>query len=85
MEDLILSYHDLNGTVIDELSEEPSPLEFMRYVGKNRPFVVRGGVSYWPAIRQWTVKYLRDIMNDQLVKVAITPHGLVARPLIIFV
>ena len=79
MEDLILSYHELNRTAVDELDNEPSPLEFMRYIGKNRPFVVRGGISHWPAIRQWTMKYLRDVMKDQLVKVAITPHGSVAK------
>lgn len=40
-QDLLETYNDLNPASVDELYEEPSPLEFMRYVAKNRPFVVR--------------------------------------------
>ena len=46
---LIETYHELNAAVVDELSAEPSPLEFMRYVATNRPFVVRGGAKNWAA------------------------------------
>ncbi|KAL2760558.1 hypothetical protein ACRALDRAFT_1066933 [Sodiomyces alcalophilus JCM 7366] len=34
---LITTYNELNSHVIDELSEEPSPLEFLRYVARNTP------------------------------------------------
>ena len=40
-QDLLETYNDLNPANVEELYEEPSPLEFMRYVAKNRPFVVR--------------------------------------------
>ncbi|KAL9123348.1 MAG: hypothetical protein Q9187_000075 [Circinaria calcarea] len=79
IQELISSYHELNSTFVDELNGEPSPLEFARYIGKNRPFVVRGGISRWPAVRKWSLQYLRDVMKDQPVKVAITPHGFVRR------
>ncbi|KAF2817842.1 Clavaminate synthase-like protein [Mytilinidion resinicola] len=73
--DLIVSYHELNSTTIDELHEEPSPLEFMRYVARNRPFVVRKGAESWTARKVWNAKYLVDVMGRQLVNVAVTPHG----------
>lgn len=71
------SYQELNGTTVDELQNEPSPLEFLRYCGKNRPFIVRGGASEWPAVQNWNVEYLKQALGTQLVNVAITPHGLV--------
>ncbi|KAF2262945.1 Clavaminate synthase-like protein, partial [Lojkania enalia] len=73
--DLITTYHDLNPTTIDELDEEPSPLEFMRYVSRNRPFVIRKGASSWKACQKWNATYFTRLMEDQHVNVAITPHG----------
>ncbi|SLM38298.1 JmjC domain [Lasallia pustulata] len=71
----ILSYQELNGTTIDELQNEPSPLEFMRFCAKNRPFTVRGGASEWPAVQHWNVEYLKQALGTKLVNVAVTPNG----------
>jgi jumonji domain-containing protein 7 len=76
--DLITAYHDFNATIIDELHEEPSALEFMRYVAKNRPFVVRGGAKGWKACESWDAAYLSDVMRSEDVQVAVTPYGYVA-------
>ncbi|KAL2357462.1 cupin-like domain-containing protein [Cryomyces antarcticus] len=73
--DLIVTYHDLNPLGVDELTEEPSPLGFMRYVARNRPFVVRGAANEWKARRRWNAEYLTGVMRSQPVNVAITPHG----------
>ena len=73
--DLITTYHDLNSTQIDTLHEEPSPLEFMRYVARNRPFVIKNGAADWPARKKWTAAYLKDAMQGQTVNVSLTPHG----------
>ena len=78
IEDLITAYHEFNATVIDELHEEPSALEFMRYVAKNRPFVVRGGAKGWKACESWDAAYLSDVMRSEDVQVAVTPYGYVA-------
>lgn len=73
--ELLETYHELNGSVVEELGEEPSPLEFMRFVARNRPFVVRRGAANWTATKTWTSSYLRDFLNDQTVNVAVTPKG----------
>ncbi|KAF2733843.1 Clavaminate synthase-like protein [Polyplosphaeria fusca] len=73
--DLITTYHSLNPSTIDTLSSEPSPLEFMRYVSLNRPFVIRSGARSWPAVQNWNASYLLSAMHDNSVNVAITPHG----------
>lgn len=73
--DLITTYHELNAPIIDELHEEPSALEFMRYVAKNRPFVVRKGAQTWKACETWDAAYLADVMQDENVQVAVTPYG----------
>ncbi|KAH9866176.1 hypothetical protein J1614_008741, partial [Plenodomus biglobosus] len=73
--DLILNYHDLNPSTITTLHSEPSPLEFMRYVARNTPFVVRRGASPFPACKKWNTSYLTTVMTGQSVNVAITPHG----------
>lgn len=76
IKDMILSYHELNGNSVDELYEASiTPLVFMRYVYRNRPFVLRGGCSKWLAVGKWTTAYLREVLGDTLVKVAVTPHG----------
>jgi peptidyl-lysine (3S)-dioxygenase / protease len=75
--ELIQSYHELNPQFVDELLEEPSPLEFMRYVAAKRPFVIRGGCSQWPATESWSAAYLVHRMEDRLINVAITPSGYV--------
>ena len=74
IEDLITSYHELNTESVDELTEAPSPLEFMRYVAKNTPFVIRGGTSHLPAM-SWNVKRLKERMEGATVEVAVTPYG----------
>ena len=73
-EEMLTAYNELNGD-IDQLHEDPSPLDFMRYVAKNRPFIVKEGCKGWTATRKWGVSYLEEIMSDTPVKVAITPDG----------
>ena len=74
--DMLTAYHELNGD-IHIVSEEPSPLAFMRYVAKNRPLIVRQGCSKWRAVSKWDAAYLQEVMKDMPVKVAVTPYGLV--------
>ncbi|KAK8135379.1 phospholipase A2, partial [Apiospora sp. TS-2023a] len=73
--ELITTYHELNSSLVEELSEEPSPLEFMRYVARNTPFVVRGGARDWQATKTWNVEYLTRFLQDHSVNVAVTPLG----------
>ena len=74
---LINTYHSLNAAVVDVLDEEPSPLEFMRYVAHNRPFVVRNAAASWKAIENWNADYLTAALEGEHVKVANTPAGFV--------
>lgn len=71
----IQTYHELNAGTVDELSEGPSALEFMHYVAKNRPFIVRRAATDWKAVQKWNATYLRRKMAGQSVNVAITPYG----------
>ncbi|KAK4034885.1 cupin-like domain-containing protein [Parachaetomium inaequale] len=73
--ELITNYHELNSSVIEELDEEPSALEFMRFVARNTPFVVRGAALDWQATRTWSVDYLKAFLGDEPVNVAVTPEG----------
>lgn len=72
---LILSYHELNLSSVEESDEAPSALQFMRHVAKNRPFVVRSGAKDWDAVKKWDAKYLRRVMGGEKVRVAVTPKG----------
>lgn len=75
--ELLTNYNELNASVVDELHQEPSPLEFMRYVSRNTPFVVRGGADTWTATRTWNLGRLKDLLRGQTVNVAVTPEGFV--------
>lgn len=74
-QNLIKSYHELNSEHIDVLDSEPSPTQFMKYVAKNRPFLLKAGCSAWPAVRKWNRAYLTKRMGKGAVNIAITPHG----------
>ncbi|KAK7745218.1 hypothetical protein SLS62_009847 [Diatrype stigma] len=73
--ELITTWNELNGGVIEELQAEPSPFEFLRYVARNTPFVVRRGAADWPATRRWDAAYLRRALGRHGVNVAVTPFG----------
>ena len=75
--ELITTYHELNSSVVEVISESISALEFMRYVARNRPFVFRGGASKWEATRTWNVSTLKELLKGQSVNVAVTPEGYV--------
>ncbi|KAJ9142741.1 JmjC domain-containing protein 7 [Pleurostoma richardsiae] len=73
--ELITSYNELNSSFVEELTEEPSPLDFMRYVARNTPFVIRRGASHWQAATKWNADFLRELLKDETVNVAVTPKG----------
>lgn len=73
--ELITSYNDLNSSSIEELDEDPSPLEFMRYVARNTPFVIRQGAREWSATKNWKAEYLLKALQGHHVNVATTPYG----------
>ena len=75
LEEMITLYQDLNSSSIDVLTSKPSPLEFMRYVARNRPFVVRNALTSWPAYKKWTPRYLNQTLSNSSINVALTPHG----------
>lgn len=80
--ELIKNYNELNSCVIEEFHEEPSALEFMRFVARNTPFVVRGAALDWEATRTWNISYLKEVLGDEPVNIAVTPAGYlhIARP-----
>lgn len=73
--ELITGFNDLNGATIQELDGEPSPLEFMRFVAHNTPFVVRQGAASWKAAQNWSPGYLKSALGGHAVNVAVTPKG----------
>ena len=73
--EMLEAYSETNNDYIDLLSEEPTPLDFMRYVAKNRPFIVKQGCSTWPAVRKWNIDYMLQKMGDAKVDIAQTPYG----------
>lgn len=75
LDDLLCTFNELNSHVVEELTDEPSPLEFMRFVACNTPFVVRGGASSWKACQEWNSAYLLSTLKEQSVNVAVTPYG----------
>ncbi|KAH7166252.1 putative phospholipase [Dactylonectria macrodidyma] len=75
LNELLSTFNELNSHVVEQLSEEPSPLEFMRFVARNTPFVIRGGASSWKACQEWNSAYLLSALKGQSVNVAVTPFG----------
>lgn len=76
--ELITSFNELNSSAVEELHEQPSPLEFMRFVAANTPFVVRQGARDWSATKIWSAEYLLQSLQGHSVNIAVTPFGLVS-------
>ncbi|KAG4441381.1 hypothetical protein IFR05_003138 [Cadophora sp. M221] len=72
---LLQTYNSLNPSTITTLTSLPSPLEFLRFVAQNRPFVIRGGAADWKAVREWNVTSLKEVLEGVSVNVAVTPIG----------
>ena len=47
----------------------------MRYVARNRPFVIKNGAVDWKARKRWNATYLKEVMEGQTVNVSLTPYG----------
>ncbi|KND93540.1 hypothetical protein TOPH_01709 [Tolypocladium ophioglossoides CBS 100239] len=58
LKELISTFSELNSSAVEELDSEPSPLELMRFVARNTPFVIHGGASSWKARQKWNSSYL---------------------------
>ncbi|CAL4162174.1 unnamed protein product, partial [Meganyctiphanes norvegica] len=71
-------YLNNDVTVLEEI---PSPLKLHRdYIAPNMPVIFRGAVKHWPAITNWTTKYLRNKIGDKVVTVTVTPNGYADAP-----
>ena len=73
--ELLTSYADLNASHVVVLNTEPSPLQFMRFVALNTPFVVKNATLDWRATKLWSSSYFRCVLKGQFVNVAVTPFG----------
>ncbi|KAH5599369.1 tRNA wybutosine-synthesis-related protein 4 [Parastagonospora nodorum] len=75
--ELLDNYHDINSQYITELPKEPTPLEFMRFVSRNQPFIVRStpDPTFRHISKTWTPSYLSQKLADTPVTVALTPKG----------
>ncbi|KAL6769586.1 hypothetical protein ACKKBG_A31595 [Auxenochlorella protothecoides x Auxenochlorella symbiontica] len=64
------------GSSVPMLEHPPSALQFCReYVGPNRPVLVRGAVSEWPALALWNEEYLIRALGPTPLTMATTPNG----------
>jgi len=69
------------GHNIPTMPSPPTPLNFYRdFVSQNRPVVIKGGVSHWPAVKKWTNSYLKETLGDIPVSVTVTPNGYADAP-----
>lgn len=61
---------------VEVLNDIPEPLEFYRnWVAPNLPFVIKGGIKSWPALKKWNKEYFIKVLQDKKISVAVTPNG----------
>lgn len=73
---LVRDYQDLNSSAVAEIDYTPTPLEFSRFVGQNRPLIIRGQGQreQTPALERWTNAYLVEKVQEK-VAIAVSPEG----------
>ena len=54
-----------------------TPLTFYReYVSKNKPVIIEGAISHWPALTKWqSDEYLAQVAGEEKVTIDFTPDG----------
>ncbi|EGC30777.1 hypothetical protein DICPUDRAFT_157443 [Dictyostelium purpureum] len=56
--------------------EKPTPLEFYRdYVSQNKPVIIKGLIDDWKALELWNDEYLKKVLYNVDVSIAVTPDG----------
>jgi hypothetical protein len=64
-----------NAAPVD-IALAPSVAEFAeRYVRRERPVIVRGGVRDWPPSYKWTPEYLKAMHGTRRVKIGVSTNG----------
>jgi hypothetical protein len=59
-----------------EVALAPNVKEFAeRYVRRERPVIVRGGVKDWPPSYKWTPEYLKAMHGTRAVKIGVSTNG----------
>lgn len=46
-----------------------------RYDDNDRPVIITGGASHWPAMKKWSIAFMRDKVGDKMVPVQASPDG----------
>lgn len=64
-----------NPHYISRLQGPPSPSLLSDYQARNFPVIFTDAFTQWPAHEKWCAKYYEQIMGDDEVTVAMTPHG----------
>ena len=60
------------------LEAPPTALEFLReWVTYNRPVVIKNAINHWPAMKKWSLEYLKHKLKEHPVSVAVTPTGMI--------
>ncbi|KAI7840470.1 hypothetical protein COHA_005772 [Chlorella ohadii] len=68
--------HDIRDLDVGSGVDRHQKLPFLRdYVAANKPVILTGVVSHWPAFANWTDDYLCQLAGDTEVTVALTPNG----------
>lgn len=77
VEQLGVDIHDYEFySAVAELHAIPDSTTWQNdFVSHNRPCVIRGAVSYWPAIRAWDLDYIQARMGDAPVTCSFTCDG----------
>lgn len=57
--------------VVDGITER----EFGDIVRAGRPVVIRGAIDHWPALREWTLGYLKERAGRRTVPIEFYPDG----------
>ena len=67
---------DLSGSRVAELGAIPEASLFRAdFVARNRPCVIRGAASTWPAVTKWSLQYLADQAGSLAVTCTFSSGG----------
>lgn len=70
---MIKDYQDLSASTVPSLEHAPSTLEFSRYVGLNRPVVVRRQRgTEMAALSKWSDAYLMEQMAAKEIEISVS-------------
>jgi hypothetical protein len=67
--------HWIGSDEVERIARPRGKAAFEKFVARGKPVIITGAMADWPALKQWTDDYLKSLLSDEVVLVAMSTSG----------